>query len=672
MDMKWDVAARWIGFIAFIALLLVFSSIHATPLEQSKNLAKFDMIITPSFAQTAGNVQVRLTHSTFTKIDTEEDLNRVIEGKIDVATLARTEAFVPLLGVNVSIYYLDISGGEIKRTLICKALTDADGSVRCPLNVAISSCGKIEAEFEGTDTDAPTVSAPQDYCVQSAVPFVFLIDSNMIMIFIFFGLLAAGLYAAGRNPLAAIDITTPRVRGPSSYPSYLHEKVKLFKAYGPGKITGMTVAGGRNLVMYASIMSRLSSLEKAGVLSGSEIRNARDAASGGSAGAKYTAMSALAFKKYNELVKKIEFTQKQIDQLSTQGGKSKQARQHLLELQDSEKRLERIKEQLTSVISSSVRELSAPHFVVSRANAKAAEALALMNKEKWKCETWVEESQRLLRLRTDDPHSAVLIPIIDARLHIDETRMRILSQAVAEIEEKGTEKQKDKADEISSRLRDPRKDEKDAIGELLEMLRDVNSKLSEDLNRLYSKTMEDSDVLNHIELAILDRSLDKEKARRNDNEEAVDEASKAIQSLLLEGYDYAIAIIGMEANEARKSKLATLESRWKGNEPPAEGTALVTRFTAIAPNSEGYEKMFSSTLSDSLAQLEHLIETSDKRGVTVVQSWIEPIEKELIEKIDAKIEDYKEIKQLGNIEDVTGAKEKADKKTRKLEFGTEE
>ncbi len=148
----------------------------------------------------------------------------------------------PLPGKKLNFYMLtyvrDPATGIVTETktplTLCQNLpTDANGIAKCivsdpaappPQPLPQFKCTPIQAEYAGEkDPASGTVYYPStgsiDVCGEFTIPFGVLdvTQPGCLPIFILFGLLAGAMYAAGRNPTALFDISTPRMPRPKPY-----------------------------------------------------------------------------------------------------------------------------------------------------------------------------------------------------------------------------------------------------------------------------------------------------------------------------------------------------------------------------------------------------------------------------------------------------------------------
>lgn len=151
----------------------------------------------------------------------------VEEGKISLDEITKTATMTPVVGENITVVFNDTRSGFEQQ--LCRKATDSNGTIRCEAVISVSGCGSVIARYISSNPkDVPkTTSMP--YCIGGEIPFGMAINSaQCMMLFIILGLLVAALYASGKSPFAALDITTPKRPGARGYwPGYMHLKHKM-------------------------------------------------------------------------------------------------------------------------------------------------------------------------------------------------------------------------------------------------------------------------------------------------------------------------------------------------------------------------------------------------------------------------------------------------------------
>src|SRR3989344_4397857 len=133
----------------------------------------------------------------------------------------------PLPGKPLNFYMLTYSRDPVTHLVtenppipLCQILlTDADGVAKCDIPAGTLpplTCTPILIEYVREPGYYGSTSSI-DVCSAFTIPLGTLDAPRCIPIFILFGLLAGAMYAAGRNPTALFDISTPRLPRPKPY-----------------------------------------------------------------------------------------------------------------------------------------------------------------------------------------------------------------------------------------------------------------------------------------------------------------------------------------------------------------------------------------------------------------------------------------------------------------------
>lgn len=174
--------------------------------------------------------RVNITASLYiVQMPEERDPGKLVEslkaGEIKLDTLRDIAAVNPRAGENITILF-NSSAGEQQ---ICRKETDSNGTIQCEANIGIAGCGTFIARFESSTPTLMSTETARPYCVGGEIPFGVAINATeCLTLFLILGLLAAALYASGKAPFAALDITTPKRPSAGGYwPGYLHIKQKM-------------------------------------------------------------------------------------------------------------------------------------------------------------------------------------------------------------------------------------------------------------------------------------------------------------------------------------------------------------------------------------------------------------------------------------------------------------
>ena len=207
-------------YISFFILLLVNFSFSLT-----KNSTMFaDTEITElennQISITARLIQFQVPESKSNLIDV------IKKGEVEESLILGSYQVSPVIGRNVSVFLVEqFSIDNLNEKLVCTNTTDINGRFRCIVqlqnpNVFIKLKFFESKDFYGTELVRPVTITP------NFPSFVSLIDSSWLIIFFILGVLAAAMYVAGRKPLDAFNITTPKVKGIKT-PKVAKLKVKV-------------------------------------------------------------------------------------------------------------------------------------------------------------------------------------------------------------------------------------------------------------------------------------------------------------------------------------------------------------------------------------------------------------------------------------------------------------
>jgi hypothetical protein len=209
-----------------LALLVLAGTVLAAgPLcntcDATAIILNFKSGIVPGEAEVTATLLYFAVPNTETALSVAESLE---SGKADINQFKQLTPSGPLVGQPVTFLFRHSDGREEVLQDCKDLLTDADGNAKCSMSVSSQGCGFIVASYVGSaDYLAREASVP--YCITKMIPFLSLADASCIVVFLFIGLLAAGMYAAGKSPLAAFDITTPKMKGPPEYRAYKYKTI---------------------------------------------------------------------------------------------------------------------------------------------------------------------------------------------------------------------------------------------------------------------------------------------------------------------------------------------------------------------------------------------------------------------------------------------------------------
>jgi len=176
------------------------------------------------------------------------------------------EDYVPsgiIFNETVEVYFRQNISGTAFESQHCNKSTNATGSVNCEVEVGTQGCGNIYAYYNGSEKYSSSLGSVP-YCVRGAVPFTTLLGPECFTLAIFFGLLIAGMYATGKQPLKAFEIAKPRVK--ASPPMYPPHKWKRYSKLQMNKVAGSAYMKARTGMRIMSLNMLAGSLEKKGML----------------------------------------------------------------------------------------------------------------------------------------------------------------------------------------------------------------------------------------------------------------------------------------------------------------------------------------------------------------------------------------------------------------------
>ena len=193
-----------IGILLFVAVVLSSLSFAAT---------KSSTFFTEFQANPLSNSQVNIssTLSAFILPESKQTLQDSAQtGQIDPSLISSNYALSPVSGQAVTAYLVDAADPE-NQVKLCSWTTDSEGKGQCLVTVTAKEA-TVKVRFEGNSTLFPTQRFETLFS-PSIFSFTEIVDSSWLVVFLFIGILAASLYASGRKPLSAFDITTPNVKG---------------------------------------------------------------------------------------------------------------------------------------------------------------------------------------------------------------------------------------------------------------------------------------------------------------------------------------------------------------------------------------------------------------------------------------------------------------------------
>lgn len=216
-----------------LILVLLFSIQHsAEPLCKQCEVSFLALDVKSS--PWPGRVNVSVALYTI-NLPEEKEPQKIIaaleKGEITLDTLKNIASLSPVVGENITVVYNSSMGQQE----ICRKITDENGTIECEAIINTAGCGFIVASFQPSTPSLTAAESTAPYCVKGEIPFGTAISSaDCLTLFLILGILAAALYASGKTPLAALDITTPkRPSAGGYYPGFLHIKQKFSEQVAP-------------------------------------------------------------------------------------------------------------------------------------------------------------------------------------------------------------------------------------------------------------------------------------------------------------------------------------------------------------------------------------------------------------------------------------------------------
>jgi len=218
------IAARRVLLVLAFALLLQLPCVSFAASNAPKDYTAMDITVAPkSGSQSQVSISARMISIQSNDITSDQLIQSIKTGVVPASQIENIYVTRVVAGANISFYFETAD----KSTMLCaNKTTDSNGQASCDVSVSSFGCGSIVARFVGNASLFGS-EVPSVYCTSGVPPFGQIVDSGWIAVFIVLGALAAALYASGREPLKAFDVTTPRTKGPSSPKSYKFAKTEV-------------------------------------------------------------------------------------------------------------------------------------------------------------------------------------------------------------------------------------------------------------------------------------------------------------------------------------------------------------------------------------------------------------------------------------------------------------
>lgn len=210
------------------AILLLFASAIVISAVQKDFTAMDISFRSDTETQNSVVITAHLISIQSNSVTSQQLIDSIKSGAIPTKQIQDFYGVKPVVGANVSFYF---ETADRNVSLCDNKSTNQNGDAFCKTVVSSFGCGSIVSFFKGNSSLVES-RASSVYCVSQIPPFGPLVDASWALVFIVLGVLAAALYASGRRPLSAFDVTTPQYKGPSSPKPYKFAK----PLFAPGKV----------------------------------------------------------------------------------------------------------------------------------------------------------------------------------------------------------------------------------------------------------------------------------------------------------------------------------------------------------------------------------------------------------------------------------------------------
>ncbi len=196
-------------FFSYLSIFLVTILFSEMIFAATKTSTYFSEFRVASISTTSLNISATL--SSFVLPESKQTLAEYAQtGQIDPSVISSNYGLSPVAGQSVVAYLVD-PNDQSNQVKLCNWITNSEGKGFCIATVS-SNEAVIKVRFEGDSTFFPTQRFETVFS-SSVFSFKELVDSSWFIVFLFIGVLAAALYASGRKPMSAFDITMPKVKG---------------------------------------------------------------------------------------------------------------------------------------------------------------------------------------------------------------------------------------------------------------------------------------------------------------------------------------------------------------------------------------------------------------------------------------------------------------------------
>jgi len=193
-------------FVSVIAIAAVQKDFTAMDISfRSDNETQNSVVITSHLISIQSN-----------SVTSQQMIDSIKSGAIPTKQIQDFYGVKPVVGANISFYF---ETTDRNVSLCDNKTTNQNGDAFCKAAISSFGCGSIISSFKGNSSLVES-RASTVYCVSQTPPFGQLVDASWALVFIVLGVLAAAMYASGRRPLSAFDVTTPKYKGPPSPKSF--------------------------------------------------------------------------------------------------------------------------------------------------------------------------------------------------------------------------------------------------------------------------------------------------------------------------------------------------------------------------------------------------------------------------------------------------------------------
>lgn len=547
----------------FTALLILsLFSVGSFALNVGKNATEVQVSY-KTFQVGIADISVNVMTIVLPPQEAESIEKQLVEKAVTAEQLSTIYRRIPFSGAKINVTFEETFEKNTRKIVVCEGVTNEQGILECKMNIgAAGGCGLIVARFDGSPSNYEEYGQ-SEYCLKGTIPSGFILDEQtavqLLLLFMFFGILAAGLYASGKNPLAAFDITTPKSKGPPAYPGFLYKKVTIPKEIITGflKKSKGTAEMWKGLGFFPQyLVGRLSS---AGI-SKKRILSLKNEMTNQTQQSQYALAVAASLKNYPGLINRVRLIENRIKTFETKEAKAglsmseKKHKQTLVKLKQS--KLKAIKT-IEALINRNLDYLTSADLINALVSTKNIE-IEIFKNMKEAGVNWLSEAQIRIRSeisKSEQIQQTLLVPVMDARLALEHARLAITLEALEEIEYYKKNVAGNVYKKLERELEKYKKTEKEEerIDILLEILRSIGSKVDVALAKINNEINDYSGYFDSFDNQIMTNLKIKEKAKedlknkaiqKKEYETVVSSTNNKIRKTLEEGYTKSVVVLG--------------------------------------------------------------------------------------------------------------------------------